>query len=229
MTNVAILVNSFDGYAAAWPAMAHGLEKYWEKRPWPLFWMSNHLDPPIGYSLKCGDNTNWSDMMIVALGKLREYGYLNLMFLHEDYWLVEEPDTLAIEQFARYLASVAHIQICPSWDVMRSQGEYWDSRLMLVANNSDYRASNQASLWRISAYQALLRPGESAWDFEVDGSKRCDNTYGCLCVKEHEYFKYVYRHLPDWDLEPIVKGKWTDDARKYCEREGVEVDFTRLR
>jgi hypothetical protein len=37
--------------------------------------------------------------------------------------------------------------------------------------------------------------------------------------------KYVYRHLPDWDIEPIVKGEWTQAAVDYCKQEGLAFSF----
>jgi hypothetical protein len=37
--------------------------------------------------------------------------------------------------------------------------------------------------------------------------------------------KYVYRHLDEYEAEPIVKGEWTQAAVQYCETEGIPYSF----
>lgn len=184
----------------------------------------------MGIPVECGDETNWTAMMRIALNELNKDSRDYFVFLHEDYWLVDKVETMALRRFLYLMdrCNIDHIQLCPSWDVMISDGPFnLDSSLMWVDQNSSYRTSNQASLWKTRSYRDLLHKGESAWDFEVCGSHRARNM-SCLSISApHPYWpiKHVYRHLREWDLEPIVKGRWTADALKYCQREDLEVNF----
>jgi hypothetical protein len=225
---VTIIVSTFDKYAASWPAFCHGMDKYWPGCIWPIYFTTYDLDPPCFEAIKCPpEYSTWSMMMRYALERVETPLF---MFLHDDYWLVERPDDPFLFRCVDIMMNdpdVRHIQLCPSWNVMKTSGPYEDDdRFLVVAEDSDYRSSNQASLWYTQAYLDLLRDKESPWEFEVKGSIRARG-FTCLSVKDHLYFKYVYRHLPDWPTEPIVKGKWTEAAYLYAEREGLEIDFSK--
>ena len=224
--DVTILCSTFDEYSVAWPYYAHGMKTYWHDRPWPIVFSTNFLDPPIGTAAICGPETNWTYMTRMALLSIETEYFL---FTHCDYWLVEQ---VQIDILMRYLGIMDkhdwdHIQLVPSWDVMtRGMQCGEDTSLFWVAKHSDYRTSNQASLWRTEAYLELLKDGESAWQFEVNGSRRARDMK-CLCVDQDADWpiKYVYRHLPGWDIEPIVKGVFSHAAVRYCEREGLPYNF----
>ena len=133
---------------------------------------------------------------------------------------------------------IDHVQLTPSWDVMTSGGEWrgdWiGMSLHIVHKTSNYRTSNQASLWKTRSYYDILvelmrEHKNTPWDFEVHGSELSEGMT-CLCASPALPFiswpiEYVYRHLPEWELEPIVKGKWTSAAIKYCEQEGIPHSF----
>jgi len=160
---------------------------------------------------------------------LEEIGAEFFLFLHDDYWLTDPVRTSELLEYVEYIRNdgIAHIQLVPSWDVMASGGVYArDPRLHWVSRESHYRTSNQASLWRVSSYLGLLHQRESAWQFEWYGNWRSLNLR-CLCLAPDCIdwpLRYVYRHLPGWRFEPVVKGRWKQAAVDYCIREGLEYD-----
>ena len=231
----AVLVNSWDGYSAAWPMMEHGLRKYWPDIPFPLYWQCNHKKPPLGIPIKTDDVTTWSFMMREALIKLMSDGFDYFCFCHEDFWLVDQVRTAVLVNYLNLMQrhAIDHIQVMPTWPGMVMGGPYqYDGSLEFVSVDSMYRTANQASLWKTASYYEILKKmeslnlGSSAWDFEVSGSNMSHEMI-CLSVSPHEPadewpIKYVHRHVPGWNREPIVKGEWTEDARRYCENEGIE-------
>jgi len=210
-----ILVNSFDGYRAAWGPLAHSFEKYWPDHP-SITFVTETLDPPIGnMTVKTGPCSCWADRMLVAM---RVMGDVTL-YMQEDYWLTHTIDTGRVMELAGYVRNglADRIQLRAGWNHQVPDGPAgFDSSLLKLASSSPYRTSLQASLWSKGALSSLLHSGDSVWDFE---RKRNKDTRGMAVygVKESVI------HYPMF----IVRGHWTKHARAYAEREGLDVDFTR--
>jgi len=236
MPNCAVLVNSFDGYSDAWPMMEHGLRKFWPDMPFELYWQCNHKQPPMGTPIEC-DVTTWAFMIREALIRLMFDGFEYFIFMHEDFLLVDRVDNARLTHYLNMMHDylLGHIQLVPSWDVMKIGLEYnFEPTLTIVHAESDYRTSNQASIWRTTAYLNIVKRLEmqayrSAWDFETHGS-RLSKDITCLCISpwvdaELWPIRYAYRHVDGWDTEPIVRGHWTRAAAQYCKQEGIPFEF----
>ena len=65
----------------------------------------------------------------------------------------------------------------------------------------------------------LLEPTESAWDFEIIGSKRSD--------KYSDFYAVNTVVLPY--LNGVVKGKWVRSVFKYLKHEGFSVTDSRIK
>ena len=162
MNRMAVLINSWDGYSSAWPMMAHGIRRYWPDCPWRIYWMCNHKKPPLGIPISTDNVTTWSFMMREALIKLMSEGFDCFLFLHEDYWISNTVMGGCLEKVADGMDKhdIDHIQLTPSWDVMRSGGEWrvdWiGANLHIVHEKSNYRTSNQASLWKTRSYYDIV-------------------------------------------------------------------------
>lgn len=76
-----------------------------------------------------------------------------------------------------------------------------------VSAGTIYRTSTVMSLWRKSVLSDLLVSGESAWDFEINGTIRSDRFDGFYATKTDSFNV----------LNGIIKGKWRNCAyRKIC-------------
>lgn len=215
--SVTLLVSTHDRYRAAWKPFCHGLHKYWPDCPWPVRFMTNHRDPPCGKALKTGTDDNWTTMHRKALTQIQTKMFF---FLHEDYWLTHPVDTKSLLEFAEIIeqGDADRIMLCQGRHT--GKGTFLlDDRLNVYADKSIVRNANQAGLWRTSTFLSLLKTGESAWDFELDGNIRSYGMSGFLYSKKTDYIRYLF---PDGALR---RGRWKPHAKKYAIKEKLKIDF----
>jgi len=229
MTDVSIVVGTLDLYKAVWPLLCHSLNRYWSDCPWPVQFITNHLDSSCGMSIKVGgDHTQWSRRMIRGLKRIESP---IILWLTSDNWLTDPVDTAALIDFAEYIekGKAGHIRLYPGWNHDIAVGEFkHDSRLMVFADRSPYRASLKPGFWKRRIFLDLLVKGESPWDFERNASKRSRKYRGrFFAIKEWGCFPFVTETHPsgEWVKSPIAKGRWTKAAKAYCKREGLKIDF----
>jgi len=101
---------------------------------------------------------------------------------------------------------------------------------MVFTRKAPYRCSLKPGLWYRRTFLKLLRGGEEAWDFEIEGSKRSREMGDrFLAVKGWGYFPFVTAGDPsgDWVKSPVVKGRWTKAAKAYADWEGLDIDFSK--
>lgn len=228
-----ILVSSCDKREACWMPLCHSLRKYWPDCPWPIGLVTNFLTPPCGMSIAVGPDRGWSSTMELALKQITD----DVIFLLlDDWWLTAPPDMAALLDFARIIEEghADHIGLYPAWGkvgnlYVSSKGPYIpDPRLKVFAPRSAYRTSLMPGLWRTKTLQALLVPGESAQQFEINASRRSEDNDRFLCAAEYGYFRYVVREEPGYTWGPVKRGKWTRDATHYAKVEGLSIDFREL-
>jgi hypothetical protein len=210
------------------------LAKYWPDRPWPLLWYTNHLDAPCGETVKTGGGRNWGIMTREALKRVETPVVLLML---EDTWLVDRVDTDTLRFFAALLAKrkAQHIQLqSPPYDKSCFVGKFsMDNRLYVYTDDAPYKGCLQPGLWRADVLRGLLREDVLPGDFEVRVTERSRGMGGFLCVEEARFMRWVIfgQYIPGtatcWDNSPVSGGKWTEGARQYTEREGLEMDFSR--
>lgn len=225
LSRAAILVSSFDGSSDCWAPFFHGLRKYWPGCPFPVYLISNHLDSPVAgvTAMKVRDDESWSTNLGRALVRLdAEF----LLYLQEDYWLREPVDTVRVLSYIglmeRHHLDYVRLLSFPKPD----RAWPYDARLGLIDAGASYRTSLQVALWRKETLQRLLRPGESAWSFEMAGTERSrgytDTFLSVWPAGDDEYF-HGLRYL----CSALNRGRWARSAIAYARTEGIEVDFSR--
>ena len=228
MSDVTILVGTLDPYEAAWPVFCHWIEKYWPDCPWLIKAATNYLDFPCGEGLKIGAYKNWARNTILSLQRLDAPV---VFWMLEDSWLTDFPNTEALKQFAQYIldGKTDYIRLINSKAVRSAGQASFDDRLFVFSDNSRYRASLCPSIWNRQAFIDLLKDGESAWDFEIKGSVRSrGRVFCCTLAWDWVYLPIAFPSKnSEWSCTPIGRGKWTGVAKKYVEREGLSVDFSR--
>jgi len=227
MTQVAVIINSFDGFSDCWPGLIHGLTKYWPDCPYPIHLVSNFKDCDAGdvSTLKVGDLASWSERLLAALSRVHTP---YILFLQEDYWLTSPVDTERVEEYVRVMErdDLSYIRLLavppPGLDSPS------DPRLGIIARDSGYRTSTQIALWRREVLSELLVPGESVWQFELEGtprSRRYGDTF--LSVKAHDDDPYYWGMY--YLCTAVNAGRWSRAAKRYAETEGVAMDFGQRR
>ena len=90
-----------------------------------------------------------------------------------------------------------------------------NSVLGRIREGSHYRTSTVLTLWRKEVLLALLKPGESAWQFELVGSARSD-AYPRFYSTYADCFPVI---------NCVIKGKWRPRAVRALAAQGLAVDL----
>lgn len=222
MPEMLVVMFSCDKYAAAWEPFCHGFRKYWPDCPWPLVGVSNHLDTPCDKTVKVGEDKSWSHTVLRGMKRIRAPVILGLF---EDHWITGPVDTVVLIDFARHVkrGDAVHIRL-KAGDAKHVGDFHLDSRLVVAAPGERYRACLQPAFWSVPDFRKLLKPGETPWEFEQRSARRTGGSPKYLCVKS-EHLPYAI--TPEWSRGVLKGGRWTDGAKKYAEREGLKIDFSR--
>lgn len=217
---VAVLVASSDGYADLWQPFFTLFRRYWPDCPYPVYLGANHrtLDDPSVRSLAVGDDVDWSTGFAEMLRRVHE-PYVLVML--EDYLLSSRVDTEAIGRLVRHMAErgAACMRVMPVPGPPAADAAF--PEVGEIPKGTPYRLSLQAAVWRRDDLLGLLRPGESPWDLERQGTARTD----ALDAPFLSVVRERPRPLP-YFCTAVWRGVWLRDAVALCRRERVPVDLS---
>lgn len=215
--SVAILISSCDAFFDAWRPFVRFFEKFWNDCPLEVFLLTNELNVSSTRirPLAVGEDGGWSSNLLVALERI---SHPYLLYFQEDYFLtgpaareqLAKDFAQAIDSEADSLCFRARPSIDPGFQPL-------SDRFGLVPLTSDGRTRCQVTLWKREALQSILRPNETAWDFEARGSAR---------TQAMQIFSYIRREntpIP-YLMSAISRGLWTPEAIALCREHEVEVD-----
>jgi hypothetical protein len=215
--SVAALVSSCDSFFDAWRPFHAFLQKFWGDCPLEIFLLTNQLEARSAHlrTIAVGEDRGWSSNLLLALERI-PHSYV--LYFQEDYFLTAPiaRDQLA-DDFAYVIRSGAD-SLCFRARSQPDPGfQPQNNRLGIVPLTSDGRTRCQVTLWKKSALQSILRPGESAWDFEARGSSR---------TQEMQILSYTSRSntpIP-YLMSAISRGLWMPEAITLCRQEHVTID-----
>lgn len=211
-----ILVSTNDAYAACWDPFCHGFQKYWPDCPYPVVFTTNLQSAPCGTSIMLGKDPGWSRTMLQTLEKVQTPF---LIYMQEDYWLRQPISSEVIASYIQLMAAgladfINLNRRLPFSGRVCDQ----DSRLSILDTAVEYRASLQIAIWRRQTFLDLLEPDESPWQFEGNGTIRSRRYEDRFLVVSAEKDKISY-------VNAVDKGEWREEAYRYAQTEGIEVDF----
>jgi len=215
--SVAVVVSSCDGFFDAWRPFHAFLQKFWGDCPLEIFLLTNKFEArsPFLCAIAVGEDRGWSSNLLLALERI-SHSYV--LYFQEDYFLTAPVvrDQLA-EDFAYVIDSGAD-SLCFRARSQPDPGfQPQNNRFGIVPLTSDGRTRCQVTLWKKSALQSILRPQESAWDFEARGSSR---------TQEMQILSYTSRSntpIP-YLMSAISRGLWMPEAIALCRQEHVMID-----
>jgi hypothetical protein len=148
-----------------------------------------------------------------------------VMYFQEDYWIQEPVDTARMQSYVELMEkkNLNYIRLLsfpqPDYDYPE------DPRLGLIARNGPYRTSVQISFWRREVFRDLIVPGESVWQFEINGTQRSrglgDTFLSTKRVAKDDYYNGI-RYL----CTAVNAGKWFRPAWDYARKEDLDLDFS---
>ena len=218
VNKVAVLISSCDNYQDLWKPFFTLFFRYWHDCPYPVYLSTNHLvyDHPRVKTVGVGDDIDWSSSFRCTLEQIPQ-PYVIVMI--EDFLPTKSVDTAKIDRLVTYMeskgAGCLRLYPCPGPNLPCPDNPLVGE----ISKGADYRLSLQAAVWDKQILLELLRDGESAWELELNGTKRTNDL--------NAPFLSVIGDSPiPYFCTGVVKGKWVKEAVKLCETEGIEVDLT---
>src|SRR5262245_19848171 len=216
-SEISAVVLSHDGYADLWPVFFELLFRFWPDLPYPLYLVSNRRAFPDDrvISVLVGDDESWSHTLARALDHIPGR-YIFLML--DDYFLTGRVDTPRIARLhsAMVQLSAVYLRLAPTPKPDGPCPGFSD--IGYIAKGAPYRTSLQIAFWERSTLLGLLRQNETAWDFELNGSRRSDQiSHPFLSV--YDSIALPYRHA-------VRRGRWIPGAIRQFATLGVTFDST---
>ncbi|MBI1896290.1 MAG: hypothetical protein HYS04_07105 [Acidobacteria bacterium] len=196
---IAVVVPSCDRYRDLWGTFFNLFWRFWPDCPFRVYLVGNHapFSHPRVTTILVGNDVSWSDNLRRALRQVSaEYIFLFI----DDLLLVERVDTAAVMQvLKRFLGGGGnYLRLNPKPKPDRAL----DDLIGCASKGTIYRTATVCSVWKRETLLMLLGSGETAWDFEVEGSLRSD-LYDGFYSTYKPYFAVV---------NGVIKGKWERGA-----------------
>lgn len=178
-----VLVTTSDPYLWALRPFAYLLNKYWKPNPTvivggftpPLFQLPRNFHfHSIGPFDKFPVD-RWSD----ALRRfVLHYQHDIFVLMLEDYWIVDEVNDRAIRMLYDYMLQfeyVIRMDLTADRQFAKGAEPYemcGDLQLIWSDPDSQYHMSLMTALWRRKHLFKVLRPAETPWEIELEGTSR---------------------------------------------------------
>jgi len=207
--NIAIVVLSFDGFKDLWQPFFDFFFDCWPDCPYEIYLLNNYKeynDIRVN-NLLVGEDISWSHSLIKGLDKIQEE---RVFFIYDDCFFKK----INIEQLCKYFLlgvenDLISLQLRPSSFVSK----FGANEPTLIPSRALYRNALFLNLIKRKHLLSILKPGESAWDFELNGNARS---------QEYNYFS-IRRSFIDYD-HGIVKGKWFNVINKKLLKKGYKFE-----
>ncbi len=213
-TRIAVLVVSCDNYADLWQPFFDLFRRFWPDCPFPVYLLTNRkrFDAPGVVTIQAGKDVSWSDNVLEGLRHIKED--FVLMWI-DDLFLLEKVDTEALLRVCNEFIKVDgnYIRLNPTVKADKPFNDYFG----LASKGTIYRTATVMSLWRKEVLRELLKPGESAWDFEIHGTIRSDVYDGFYSTNETQISV----------VNTVIKGKWQRSALRMLDELGINITSDR--
>jgi len=167
----------------------------------------------------------WSQCLLWALDEIDSE---IILYMQEDYFLKDHVKSHLVNDFVQLMQQNPDIE-CIQLRPGVKQGERSDYNHLnkIRMNKGDVCIlCCQASLWKKSTFLKFLRDYESAWDFELWGSRRARFLTSNLFVVNEEMLKQETEIIPYIETG-IIQGKWLQLVPKLFSDHHIEIDFSK--
>lgn len=210
--NISILINSCDKYSDVWEIFFPLFFKYWPDCPWQVYLGSNEkaYNHPRVKTICVGKDKSWAESAYLMLEGIPTD---NILFFLDDFFIFWKVNTIEVlhyyDSFLKLDANCLRLRNSPVINnivdgyediVEREKGEF-------------NRVALDVAFWKKSTFMALLKPGESPWEMEKEGSKR-SNSYDRFYTSKK------------WIIERrngLEAGKWMRYNLELIKREGLII------
>jgi len=226
MTDIAVLVVSFDGYADLWDSMFACFFKYWPDCPYQVFLGTNDItfvDERVT-TIRIGPERDYSSNLLKMLeGIPAEW----VLLLADDVLLSGRADTGLVRQLVacaqRRVAGHVRLAVDPPYiaPVFATSASAEEDGICEMPRGAPYRVSIGLDIYRRQVLERLVVPGESVWALERKGTLRSqDVPEAFYCVSRR-----VGPGRPFRFVHGIVGRRWTREAAAFLRREGLAASL----
>ncbi|HZC58207.1 MAG TPA: hypothetical protein VE396_19490 [Xanthobacteraceae bacterium] len=220
-SDVSAVVASYDGSADIWPGFFGLLSRFWPDLPYPLYLVSNHLTFPDQRvtALRVGDDLSWSETLARGLERVASRYVLLIL---DDFFLTASVDTALVSRMHAAMGAkgAAYLRLVPNPAADTPCVDM--PGIGTIDKGAPNRTSLQMAFWDRRVLLDLLRREESAWDFEIKGSRRSDALREPFLGVCQGFSAVPYRHV-------LRRGKLLPDAVRFFAPLGVSFDFSKRR
>lgn len=230
--DLAILVNSSDGFSDCWLPFFTLLETFWPDCGFPFYlntesatYSHPRLDvtclrhPPAS----SGRRLPWSDRLLRSLEAIPQR---HVLYMQEDYFLDAPVRTDIVNDCLRVAveAGIGCVHLTP-FGARRSRVVAERPYLVDVPRFSHYRVSTQAAIWDKRVLSSYVRPGESVWETEILGTVRAWSQPDSIRTIDPE--RLPGDPVMSYTGTGIIRGKWHPAMVPLFARHGIAIDFDR--
>jgi hypothetical protein len=232
--DLAIFVNSSDGFQDCWPAFFDLYCLYGGSLKTAKVVLNteradyrsiNGLDMSCSKTWPRADakRPTWSESLLRGLAGLE---CASVLYLQEDYFFIRPVNVDLISEAMNALnhdPSVGVVYL-NSYGPRFKRYTHYRGNLVHIQKPADYLVSTQAAVWRKDYLQSLMRPWENGWMFEKFGTLRAH-------IGRHKHLSVnpsVMKTAPaiDYVYTGVMKGKWNKDCIEVFREHGIHVDFS---
>jgi hypothetical protein len=229
---MAILVNSSDGFRDCWYPFFHLLETHWPKCRFPLYLNveeATYEHPSLKVRclnhprLPSGENVPWSDRLIDSLQAIPER---YVMYMQEDYFLDAPVRDDLVEDCLRIVAEEG--VGCVHLTGFGSRGGTKTAErpyLVDVPRISHYRMSTQAAIWDRDVLLSCVRRRETVWETEILGTMRAWSRYAAIRTIDRQRLEGL--PIMSYTGTGIIRGKWHPEMVPLFAKHEIPMDFER--
>ena len=207
--NLDILVISCDAYSDVWDVFFKSFNRQWKNCPLKLNLLSNHksYNSHQVNTIKVGEDISWSDNLLRGIQDIKNDYILVLL---DDLFLINKISNGYFYQISNWIHenNPNYLRLCIS-----HKPNYFDDLIGEIPKITPYKTSTMPCIWKKSVLKDLLKEGESAWDFEINGSKR---------AYQYDKFYAVYNDFIKYK-NGIIKGKWRRSIVKEKNNYGLKI------
>jgi hypothetical protein len=169
---LAILVLSCDKYASLWPLFFDRFKRFWPDCEYPIFLLANEFNFQRDgvETIKIGPDKDWTSNLMRALEFVDAE---NVLLMLDDAPLAAKVDSDKFSDLISIFESRKFNYLnCKASPLPKNKTEF--NSIGELPPGSNYRAALVPCIWRVSILKDIAKIGESAWQFEIRGSKRSD-------------------------------------------------------
>jgi len=210
---------------------------YWPDRKAPLFLNNEFLEYNhpgleihntfVGNVSRFDRFHSWSCRFIAGLKQVKTP---YVLYLQEDYFLSNRVRQDKMDEIIEIMEKEGLTNVNLQFSTPRKSWRRHPRHpeLIEMPQHGGYRLSTSAGIWRVEKLLSYLKPGETVWQWERDGSRRAHKIKDSIYFMDPDLYNGSERGVYPYHSTGIVRGKWYKPAViGLFAKNNIHVDYTK--